>query len=551
MESEESVAAVAEGSARAPWLMWAVGLVACSYPALTSGFRTLQINPGDPRLVEYLLEHTWGWLRRLPLHRSLWDQPMFHPAEGVGAYTDTMLGAAPPYWLFRAVGLETGPAFQLWMMACLSLNYAATYLLLTRGLSIARWPAAVGALLTGFGISRVANFNSPQVFPLFWGILALLALTRAVGSARGERSRAAPVALLSAAALLALQMWSAFYPAFFLGLALALALPIALAMRATREPLLALLRRHPLVIAAAAAGGAAAVAPLVLAHLGAAREVGWRSWQETAEMLPTASSWLFVGRKNWLYGALGVTDLFEFPASPSQFSNGLGFVTTLLSLWGLSASRRPAARLLLATTAAVVLVATLYPGGTSPWLLVWEAVPGAKAVRYPARIGMLLTLTGSAGLALFLDGPARRLPRAAPIALALVCVLEQLHVLGGHDERAYRECVERIAARVEPGCEAFFVWTELERGAPTRGPIRPRMTQVAAMWAALEAGVPTVNGFSGHSPPGWGLALADVWSPEMRAALERELARWVREREIRGEVCRVPVPGGWLPWLER
>jgi hypothetical protein len=165
---------------------------------------------------------------------------------------------------------------------------------------------------------------------------------------------------------------------------------------------------------------------------------------------------------------------------------------------------------------------------------------------------MLLTLTGSIGLALFLDGPARRLPRAVPVLLVVLALAEQLHVLGGHDEREYREAVERIAAEVDPACETFFVSTRVEEGQRGRGGlIRPRMTQIAAMWAALEVGLPTINGFSGNSPPGWNLSVADTWSPAMSAALERELERWVRAREIPGEVCRVTVPGDWLPWLRR
>ena len=537
--------------ALAPWSMAAAGLAAAFYPAFRSGFRELQINPGDPRLVQYLLEHTWRWLRRLPGHGSLWDQPMFHPAEGVGAYTDTMLGAAPPYWLFRALGLETGPAFQLWMMACLALNFLATYLLLTRGLRLGRWPSAAGAFLTGFGIARVANFNSPQLFPLFWGLFALVAIAFAVRRAGEEDARAAPAWTLAAAGLLALQVWSAFYPAFFLLLALALALPIGLALPSTRGPILGPARRHPAVLALALAGGGAAIAPMVLAHLAGAADVGWRSWEETAEMLPTASSWIFPGGKSWLYGRLGVTDLFDFPCAPSQFSNGLGFATTLLCLVGLAASRRPAARLVLATTAAVILISSAYPGGASPWYLVWELIPGGRAVRFPARVGLLLTLGGSIGLALFLDRTRSRLPRLAAVGLVVIVVVEQLHDLGAHDEAEYRACVDRIAEQVEPDCEAFFLSTRLDAAPAARERVRPRMTQIAAMWASLEAGVPTVNGFSGHEPPGWDMQLADTWNRPMRRDLEAALERWVRERDVRGEVCRVTVPGEWMPWIRR
>ncbi len=55
------------------------------------------------------------------------------------------------------------------------------------------------------------------------------------------------------------------------------------------------------------------------------------------------------------------------------------------------------------------------------------------------------------------------------------------------------------------------------------------------------------NGFSGHEPPGWDMQLADTWNRAMRRDLEAALERWMRERDLRGEVCRVTVPGEWMP----
>lgn len=131
--------------ALAPWCLWDLGLITAFYPALRSGFERLQIERGDPRLIQYLLEHSWRFVERQPLHAALWDRPFFHPASGAGAYTDTMLGAVAPYGLFRVLGWAPGAAFQLWMMTCLSLAFLATYLLLGRGLGLGRWASATGA----------------------------------------------------------------------------------------------------------------------------------------------------------------------------------------------------------------------------------------------------------------------------------------------------------------------------------------------------------------------------------------------------------------------
>jgi hypothetical protein len=70
----------------------------------------VQVNHGDPRLVNYQLEHTFLWLSGRSGHESFWSPPVFHPALHVGAYSDTVVGAAPLYWLWRFSGLEGGAA---------------------------------------------------------------------------------------------------------------------------------------------------------------------------------------------------------------------------------------------------------------------------------------------------------------------------------------------------------------------------------------------------------------------------------------------------------
>ena len=537
----------------APWCLWALGIAITFRPALWSAFRLLQIGPGDPRLINYLLEHSWRFVLRQRGHTSLWDPPFYYPVEGVGAYTDTMLGAVAPFGLLRALGLEPGPAFQLWIMTALSLAFLATYLLLARGLGLGRWAAAAGAFLTGFGSSRGASFNNPQLFTLFWGLFALYALARALEEANDAGSRRAPSWIAAAAALLALQAWSAFYPAFFFALVLMVAILVAMVLPACRERLLRLVTRHPVALALSAIGLAAALVPLARAHLAAADVTGWHSWQFVAARLPPMSTWFYPGRTNLLYQKIGVSQLMMQRDAPGRFSHGLGFFTTAVSVAGLiAARRRPIAALVLASTAAVIVLATVWPGGGSLWRLVWEVVPGARAIRFPARIGMLLTVTGSIGLALFLDRARQPKYRAAAIAVAALCLIEQPHRARGHHQGRYRAGVDRIAAELDPHCEAFY----LARGLASSGPAGrggdsrdPKLTQVAAMWVSLASGVPTVNGTAAAAPPGWApFERAELRAGDGDARIVSELDRWARDHEIAARVCLLSVAPDRMPW---
>ena len=58
----------------APWASWIIGISGMFYPALLSGFRSLQVSFRDPSLVHYVVEHTYGWITRSTLHASFWSR---------------------------------------------------------------------------------------------------------------------------------------------------------------------------------------------------------------------------------------------------------------------------------------------------------------------------------------------------------------------------------------------------------------------------------------------------------------------------------------------
>lgn len=530
----------------APWTLWLVGLAVAFHPALLSGFGELQINLGDPRLVQYVLEHSWRWLAGHPGHEAFWSPPVFYPAANVGAYTDTLVGSAPVYWLLRALSLEAGPAYQLWMMACLSLDFLAAWLLLRRALGLGPWAAATGAFLFGFGVNRLANFNSPQLFPLYFGVLALYGGLRALEPDQSSGRRRAWLALLFAG--LCLQAWSTFYPTFFLGLVLVVATLAGLLFRESRTRLLGLVRAHPIALALGFAACALGLWPLARAHLAAAEELGLRHWNEVALSLPNWGSWLFPGERNLVYGSLSDSQLFTFTTAPSQHSNGVGFLTLALALFGLWQGRRRASVRVASVTLLVLLLLSTRLGDLALWRLLYEGLPGARAIRYVARIGMYLPLVAGLGLALALEAAGRRSAWLA-LALGALCLGEQLHRLPARSEAEYTDAVRRVAARVDPECDAFVLTTRPRAGEHYPG-VRPRLTQVFAMWVGLEARKPTLNGFYGNAPRGWRLESADPMGSEQEQALQKAVRAWIRRNQLgMRRIDQVSVPREWLGWM--
>jgi hypothetical protein len=80
-----------------PLALGAAGLGLAHGPMVASGLRRVQAASHDGRLVHYLLEHSWLWLRGAPAHRDFWSPPFYYPARGVAAYSDALVAAAPPY----------------------------------------------------------------------------------------------------------------------------------------------------------------------------------------------------------------------------------------------------------------------------------------------------------------------------------------------------------------------------------------------------------------------------------------------------------------------
>ena len=110
-----------------PYLIFlSAGLWFAFYPTLLSGFRRMEINTGDTRVMNFFLEYSYRWIQGwLTLHPiSLWDPPFFYPTRNVGAYSEVVLGSAPIYWLLRAVQFAPDTAFQLWMMILLIIDFA-------------------------------------------------------------------------------------------------------------------------------------------------------------------------------------------------------------------------------------------------------------------------------------------------------------------------------------------------------------------------------------------------------------------------------------------
>ena len=512
----------------APVLAAAVSLVLANHTVLRSGLRRVPGDPGDVRFVHYCIEHTWAWLAGHPLHRSFWDPPFFFPVPNAGAYSDVLLGVAPPYWLVRALGAGPDRAYAAWLLCTTALNAAlATGCL--RSILRVRWLAAVaGGVLVAAGAPRVHVMNHPQLIGAAW-LLVVLGLV--VHALRTPGTRAARMAWLGAGLAFTAQAWSSYYLWWFLALGLAVATLAAAGEPRTRAVLREALRRDGPAIAAAAVLSALLLLPLFRAWWSAAEVVGLRGAGQV--FLAHGQSWFNPGPDSWWYGGL-VRRLAGLRTQSGEQQLGVGLLTTLMALVGLWRARHRDAVMVLAATALVLILLTTQLGPwrmSSPWTLVSAVVPGANAIRAVSRAGLVVLVAWAAGLALAVDGLGRRSAWAAA-GVAALCLLEQGVSFAHFTPAEDRARVDRLAAAVSPACTAF-VYTPPPDGWP------PWRSQVDAVWATDAAGVPTLNGYSGNAPPGWMLEDCLVRSPADRERLDAAVTDWIRRWHIEGTVCQM------------
>lgn len=502
-----------------PAAVWAVGLMLAFHAIILSRFALVEGDLLDSRFNLYLLEHSWLWVLRVPGQQQFWNAPFYYPARNVIAYSDTLLTVAPVYWLLRAVGLSPTTSLQWWLIAMATLNFAGAYVLIRRATRVRPAAAALGAFLFAFANARTSQLAHPQLVPQFYTLIALYALVRVFeDESRHDRALTTRWMLVFAAALAA-QFWAAFYYGFFLALSLGIAAVCALVVPSLRARFVHVVRRHAVATGACVAFGAALVASLASHYLAVARSIGVRPYGALAPFMPTPASWLYMGRDNWMYDTLWRGAHFTL-SMPQEQQLGLGLVTTVLVIWGLWGARRsPLGMLALTTGAALMLLTTVFPGGHTAWPIIFDWMPGARALRAISRVGLILLVPAAIGVALFFETAMNARWRVAASLAALVFVLEQGQSVEVYSKAAARAESTRVEAMIAPSCGSVLY-------APLHGRRMTWTYQVDGMWAGLDAHVPTINGYSGNAPAGWDFRQIRINDSTRARVVQHALAAW-------------------------
>ena len=231
-------------------LLLCMGLFYSNHALFLSKFRLSPGDFSDAKLINYILEHDYRWLIQRVPHTKFWDTPMYYPEPNVTAYTDLLLGALPQYALWRFLGFAPDTSFQLWILVACILNYISCYLLLHWVLRFNFLASNGGAFLFAFACSRILQEWHPQLVPAYYVVAVFAGMWLLLAQpGRSRTSTRLSMLLIFGGGLL--QLYTAFYPAWFLIFSCSIAFLFALFRSEYRAPLFASLRQEWLAVAIA------------------------------------------------------------------------------------------------------------------------------------------------------------------------------------------------------------------------------------------------------------------------------------------------------------
>lgn len=526
-----------------PALFCVAGLVISHHETVLHGFGFTQSDLGDTRFINHLLEHVWRWLTFDPNHKDIWSLPHFWPQADTLVWSDTLIGAAPFYVPWRLF-MEPDSAFQAFGLTCGALNFIAAYFFARRCFRFSSLTSSVVGALFAFSAIRINLTMHWQFFPQAYTVWALHALYRLVEGGLGEKLQRRWLAVFFAC--FSLQWWACIYLGWFLLFVATVALAVLVSQPKPRAQMWQLLRSQPYTIFLFAALCVVSMVPMAWRYLEVEKMFGGRPYNEVLSMLPTPNVWLHHPAQHWLYGFTAQWPFFSGISMEHEQRNGFGFAVTaaafvgLYLMWSDKRFRFVGVLTLLLIALTTQFGADLQHGrgGASAWQLIWGYFPAAKAIRAVSRLGVLYMLGVAVLAGAALEQLIARFKQPGlygAFALGAFFLLEQGQTTPAFDKAANRRDVKMIADAVGKDCDAFLFSPVAAVGPYWK-------YQLDAVWAATMSGVPTLNGYSGQSPPGWGLGETRLNSQFDEQRVAQAANEWLQQKKVADKkVCWVKL----------
>ena len=542
------------------FLLGVAGTVQYHSAQFLSGFDTFFGDRGDVRGFAYFCEHWYQWFLG---KTSLLSPAIFYPTKRTLAYSDTLLGIAVPYSLFRALGFSMFSSVEIVIILATFLGYCTAFFLLYRTLGLGLVPSCTGAMFFAFSAPKFFQTTHLQLqLVLFLPVIFSLVITFAKQAQKITQKRAALLLSLIGVCL-TLQLTTTFYFAWFFVLWTIIFLLLSLAFTRTRRFILAIFKKFWRAFVIAAAVFLLFFVPIFLFYLPVIRLGTWYRYDFVSQMIPDWRAVLSMGTGNYVWGKFWKSPTLNPPVPTwGELQVGIGLIPSLTwiaitvsAIYLIKRSRNTTPSQSTAREIAPLFLALLILSTTifyllgfrfsdhSLWFYVYQYFPGGGAIRAVARYVVFLTLPMSIAFACLIDKglsyasglqdlTKRRALTISILVLAAFGVIEQLglNTFGspGFSKTVEETYLKAMASRLTSDCKVFYV-------AAPNGTHSTAEYQYDGMLISRFSRIPTMNASSSQFPRDWNIYF--VKNPDY----ESNVRQWIDSQKISGKVCRLEL----------
>ncbi|MEH1822527.1 MAG: hypothetical protein V7L31_26240 [Nostoc sp.] len=512
-----------------------IGVFVLFYPTLLSNFALMQTDPGDTRLNNYFLEHTFKVINDKKYIGELWSPPFFYPEKNVLAFSDNLFGSAPIYFLFRYL-FSSDISFQLWMISVCVFCFFS-FALLLRYYNVSHIITLLVAFLFAFGLLRSYQIFHQQLLPQFFTPLAFL--NAWIFFDRPNNQRLNLLFLFSY-----LQLLAGIYLGWFLVFSLIIFFIIGYLLNHNAfTGFMTYCSYNYSKITTIIIFWLILTYVTFMPYINANKEFGGRTWQEVYVGTPKFSSWLSVPQENFWSPLLTWASKDSVTVTePNMFPGFVVFLLMSICLYTLTFKQNllepeklVLVKICLLVFLTIFLLSTRLSSEFSLWKIIYHVIPGASIIRAVTRISttayFYILLAGAVSLDCLLKSRMIKKTIHSIIlsALFLLSIIEQpLLGLSGYDKSLYAQEISEIKELMNKDCKVAYVFLD-----PSLDPkVSSNVTNLSAMWAAIETNIPVINGYSGNAPR--------LYGDTAKSKTASEVLKWLSDNgKSNGRVCLI------------
>ena len=485
-----------------------IGLIIFFYPMFISNFDLIPGKGENNLYFNYILEHSWLWIKQNAPNYYLWSPPFYYPEQSTMALSDSLIGIMPFYWFLRTLSFNPFNAFQILFIFLCFLNYSAFYYLMNKELNFSSLASSVSSFIFAFSLMRYFRIDEINYYTQFFTILAIIFILKV--NKNNSKMKNHLWFLLCAVSII-LQFYSCFTLGFFSVFIGFMGLIIALLPKTGRDCVVDFFKNYYKLILFYTFTVILMLIPLSYYYVCANRI---NTYREIIQNISNFTVWI---RTLSILDNIFIKDMYYIGYLRSnEFSIGVGIFTLILSflgIWKIKYSKGVPIILLIfiflisSSTSAIFL-----------WKILYFLLAGSEIIESPARASFAALIILSYGIGVLIQFLQKNTIKNSIItkflltAAIILITTEQIPCIKdkNSDWQNYNKSIkefqfeiDRLSKKIPKNCKILTLKFEAinyenfgKKDILIKKIKMKKQENLLAMWTSLETNIRTTNGFS-------------------------------------------------------